>query len=82
MNACPTLTGGHREQPDANHPYRARVGRWSEEETLLRVARVPEAVADAIDKREKYGIPFFTALRKNGTPPGYDYPALFGKLLI
>jgi hypothetical protein len=46
------------------------------------VARVPEAVADAIDKREKYGIPFFTALRKNGTPPGYDYPALFGKLLI
>jgi hypothetical protein len=31
---------------------------YSEEETLLRVARVPEAVADAIDKLEKYGIPF------------------------
>ena len=31
---------------------------YSEEETLRRVARVPEAVADAIDKLEKYGIPF------------------------
>lgn len=31
----------------------------SEEETLRRVAKVPEAVADAIDKLEKYGIPFF-----------------------
>jgi hypothetical protein len=31
----------------------------SEEETLSRVARVPEAVADAINKLEEYGIPFF-----------------------
>jgi hypothetical protein len=31
---------------------------YSEEETLRRVAKVPEAVADAIDKLEKYGIPF------------------------
>lgn len=32
---------------------------YTEEETLRRVAKVPELVADAIVKIEEYGIPFF-----------------------
>lgn len=46
---------------------------YSEEETLRRVARVPEAVADAIDKLEKYGIPFLhrVAEERHAAPPSH-----------
>ena len=47
---------------------------YSEEETLLRVAKVPEAVADVMDRLEKYGIPFFHRVAEErhsarSTPP-------------
>ena len=48
---------------------------YSEEETLRRVTGVPEVVADAIDKLEKYGIPFLHRVAEerraspSSTPP-------------
>lgn len=46
---------------ETGHSLAADMGEefYSDEETLRRVAKVPELVADALAKIEKYGIPFF-----------------------
>lgn len=45
---------------------------YSEEETLRRVAMVPELVADVIEKIEKYGTPFFQKIASERRTSGID----------
>jgi hypothetical protein len=47
---------------------------YSKEETLLRVARVPEAVTDAINKLDAYGIPFLHRVAEERDTPSSSMP--------